>query len=80
MAIETITVNGTTYRVGYGGLEDKPAIPTKTSDLQNDSGFLTSVPTATSGTAGILRPDGDTIVINDGVISLGLTNANEVSY
>ena len=26
----------------YTNLEDKPTIPTKTSDLQNDSGFLTS--------------------------------------
>lgn len=80
MAIETITVNGTTYRVDYDGLDDKPSIPTKMSDLQNDSGFITSVPTATSSTAGILRPDNSTIVIEDGVISLGLTDANGVSY
>ena len=28
----------------YGDLSNKPTIPTKTSDLTNDSGFLTSVP------------------------------------
>ena len=80
MAIRTITVNGTTYRVDYDGLDGKPAIPTKTSDLENDSGFITSVPTATDSAAGILRPDGTTIVIENGVISLGIADANGVSY
>lgn len=30
-------------------------IPTKTSDLTNDSGFLTSVPTAANGTLGVVK-------------------------
>jgi len=97
MAIETITVNGVANRLSYNGLEDKPTIPTKTSDLQNDSGFITTAPTktsdlendsgyisrvpvATASTLGTVRPDGTTITISNGVISLALNNANGVAY
>lgn len=48
--VGTITINGTSTDVyaptpfsgNYNDLTNKPTIPTKTSDLQNDSGFLTS--------------------------------------
>jgi len=64
MAIRTITVNGTTYRVDYDGLENRPVVQTATSD-----------------DLGVVRPDGTTIVVDEnGVISLGLADANGVSY
>ena len=39
-------------------------IPTKTSDLQNDSGFITDIPLATPSTAGKVKPDGSTITVD----------------
>lgn len=55
-----------------GGLswEVDTAVPTKTSDLTNDSGFITSVPLATANAVGAVKPDGTTITIdNNGTIS-----------
>lgn len=52
-----------------GALPNTTEIPTKTSDLVNDSGFITSVPTATSSQLGVVKVDGETITINNGVIS-----------
>lgn len=44
-------------------------IPTQTSQLTNDSGYLTSVPAATDVTIGGVKPDGTTITIDaDGTI------------
>ena len=51
-------------------------IPTKVSDLQNDSNFLTTVPTATTTVLGVVKPDGETIVINDGIISAEFPTRN----
>ncbi len=36
--------NKSDFNGSYNNLTDKPVIPTKTSDLTNDSGYLTSVP------------------------------------
>lgn len=45
-------------------------LPTKTSQLQNDSGFITDVPVATASVAGKVKPDGTTITAApDGTIS-----------
>lgn len=44
-------------------------IPTQTSQLTNDSGYLTVVPAATNTTIGGVKPDGTTITIDaDGTI------------
>lgn len=44
-------------------------IPTKTSELTNDNGYLTSVPVAKADTIGGVKPDGTTITIDeDGTI------------
>jgi len=51
-------------------------IPTKVSDLQNDSNFLTTVPTATTTVLGVVKPDGETIVIDDGIISAEFPTRN----
>lgn len=46
------------------------AIPTKVSQLQNDSNFLTSIPTASTTTLGGVKVDGTTITATaEGVIS-----------
>lgn len=43
---------------------------TKTSQLTNDSGFITDMPVATTSTLGVVKPDGTTITATeDGVIS-----------
>lgn len=44
-------------------------IPSLTSQLTNDSGFLTSVPFGTNSTKGIVQADGVTTTITNGVIS-----------
>lgn len=61
----------TTVKTAKSGLVDLSSIiPTATSDLTNDSGFITSIPTATSSTLGIVQPDNTTITIDgNGVIS-----------
>ncbi|MGN0995191.1 MAG: hypothetical protein ACI4PD_08680, partial [Butyricicoccus sp.] len=41
--LKTVAFSGS-----YSDLSDTPSIPTKTSELSNDSGFVTSVPTKTS--------------------------------
>lgn len=47
-----------------------PTIPSKVSDLQNDSGFITDIAVATTSTAGKVKPDGTTITAAaDGTIS-----------
>lgn len=44
-------------------------IPTQTSQLTNDSGYLTDVPIATESSIGGVRVDGTTIIIDaDGTI------------
>ena len=53
------------------------SIPTATSDLTNDSGFITSIPTATSSSLGIVQPDNTTITIDsNGVISSNVASRN----
>ncbi len=53
-------------RGSYAALSD---IPTRTSQLTNDSGYLTVVPAATAETIGGVKPDGTTIKIDaDGTI------------
>lgn len=44
-------------------------IPTHTSQLTNNSGYLTTVPGATAGSIGGVKPDGTTITMDaDGTI------------
>ena len=51
------------------GKADSDSVPTKTSDLVNDSGYVTDTGLATSETYGICRPDNATTFVSDGVIS-----------
>ena len=51
------------------GLATIDDIPTKVSELENDSGFIDSVPIATTSSAGAVKPDGTTITVDqDGTI------------
>ena len=45
------------------------SVPTKTSDLNNDSGFITSIPTASSSTLGGIKVGSGLSIDNDGVLS-----------
>lgn len=49
-------------------ITNKPTIPTKTSDLTNDSGFLTSTDYATASTGGVIKVGGG-LEITNGVLS-----------
>jgi len=40
MSVRGFAVNGSTEQYDYDALDNKPTIPTKTSDLANDSGFV----------------------------------------
>lgn len=54
------------------------SIPTKVSDLTNDTGFITAIP-ATDSALGVIKVDGSTIVVqNDGTISAIQRNIGEV--
>lgn len=51
-------------------ITDFPTIPSKTSQLTNDSGFITDIAVATTSAAGKVKPDGTTITVAaDGTIS-----------
>ena len=52
-------------------IKNKPTIPTATSQLTNDSGYITAsdIPTATSSTLGMVKPDNTSITISNGTIS-----------
>lgn len=50
----------------YADLTNKPSIPTKTSDLQNDSGFITSVPVTD------VEVDGTSVVNGQGIAEITL--------
>ncbi len=44
-------------------------VPTKTSDLTNDSGFISEIPVATLIEVGGIKPDGSTVTVDsDGTL------------
>ena len=47
-----ITIEGSGFSGSYNDLTDKPTIPSKTSDLTNDSGFVVGTTLATVATSG----------------------------
>ena len=44
MSVKGFQVGNNVEKYDYTELDNKPTIPSKTSDLTNDSGFLTSAP------------------------------------
>ena len=65
----------------YDDLTDKPAIPTKTSDLTNDSGFLNSIPIASSSVLGGIKVGSGLSISSGGVLSAnGGGTADDVAW
>ena len=54
-------------------------IPTKTSQLTNDSGYITGIPAASATTLGGVKV-GDGLAINDGVLSVSIGTATGVTF
>lgn len=50
-------------------IKNKPTIPTKTSDLTNDSGFISSLPIASAGTLGAIKVGTNLSIAADGTLS-----------
>ena len=72
----TIQKNGTTVNTftanASSNVTANITVPTATSDLTNDSGFLTSIPTASASTLGGIKV-GTGLSITDGVLSTNAT-------
>jgi len=70
--------------LAYAKLTGKPTIPTLTSQLTNDSGFVTTtytLPTASTSVLGGVKVDGSTVTINgSGVISISSGLAGSVVF
>ena len=60
----TVSYSNGTYTISA----TQPTVPTKTSDLTNDSGFLTSTDYATASTGGVIKV-GSGLEITNGVLS-----------
>ena len=60
-----------TFSGSYDDLTDKPHIPTKTSDLTNDSGYLSAanLPKATRTTLGVIKVGNNLSITADGTLS-----------
>lgn len=50
-------------------IKNKPTIPTKTSDLTNDSGFISSLPIASASTLGAIKVGTNLSIAADGTLS-----------
>ena len=74
---EQVGLSRTGHTHSAAEITDLPTVPTKTSQLTNDSGFVTNsqLPTtATTAKSGIVKPDGTTIKIDaDGTIHSAAT-------
>lgn len=74
-ATNTALTQGLDAKQDKGDYALKSELPTKVSELENDSKFISSVPTSTLTSLGLVRPDGTTITITDeGIISVEKTN------
>ena len=73
-----IESGGSDFSGSYNDLTDKPDIPDSTSDLTNDSGFITTadLPTVGDGTITIYESDGTTEV---GSFTVNQTGATDIS-
>lgn len=65
----------------YDDLINQPAVPTKTSDLTNDSGFLSSIPIASSSVLGGIKVGSGLSISSGGVLSAnGGGTADDVAW
>ena len=65
--IQTFTANQS------GNATANISVPTKTSDITNDSGFITKIPTASASTLGGIKVGGGLNIANTGVLSTELS-------
>lgn len=62
MSVKGFQVGNNVELYDYTALENQPTIPSKTSDLTNDSGFLTSAPVSSvNGQTGAVTLDADDV-------------------
>lgn len=64
--ITDVTISGQMITLGSSSI----TIPSKTSELTNDVGFITSVPIATAETAGIIKVGTNLSISGDGTLSV----------
>lgn len=73
----TIQKNGTTVNTftanASSNVTANITVPTKVSDLTNDSGFITSIPTASASTLGGIKVGTGLAIDNNGVLSTNAT-------
>lgn len=76
----TIQKNGTTVKTftanASSNVTANITVPTKTSDITNDSGFLVSVPTASASTLGGIKVGNNLTISSDGTLS---ANASSIT-
>ena len=89
IGIGNLTIKGSDFSGSYNDLTDKPTIPSKTSDLTNDSGFVVGSTLATVATSGdyddlsnkptIPTVGNGTITITQGGVTKGTFTLNQSS-
>ena len=79
----TIQRNGTNVQTftanQSGNATANISVPTKTSDITNDSGFITGIPTASASTLGGIKVGDGLDITNAGVVSTKLQFTDETS-
>ena len=64
----------------YEDLTNKPSIPSKTSDLTNDSGFISSIPTASVSRLGGVKVGNNLSISADGTLSATASATVDSAY
>lgn len=64
----------------YEDLANKPSIPRKTSELTNDSGFISSIPTASASRLGGVKVGNNLSISSDGTLSATASATTDSAY
>ena len=64
----------------YEDLTNKPSIPSKTSELTNDSGFISSIPTASASRLGGVKVGDNLSISTDGTLSATASATVDSAY
>ena len=64
----------------YEDLTNKPSIPSKTSELTNDSGFISSIPTASASRLGGVKVGNNLSISADGTLSATASATTDSAY
>lgn len=80
LTIQKNGTNVTTFTANQSGnATANISVPTKTSDITNDSGFITGIPTASASTLGGIKIGDGLDITNAGVVSTKLQFTDETS-